>query len=422
MRKIVFLFVMSCFMSVSSTAADSWEYEEDDYKIILTSSRNDDGYIEYNIRKIGSNPFVLDWSIDEHHVYFKGVKEVDGNHVLYGSIKEKSLDPEIYDVYILVLSKKGEVLHEFSYDCGHDDHVLNVYDFNGMINIETWSNDEFADRQTSFFMELRRFDYEYNFIDYVRVDEYYIYSYVNNGYFFFGNNENHNYVLIDKDLSVFEDNDHLDMDSGTVYSDTVRIPTVNEAILNGEAISAGIEINYPGIYELEYNDYLYKFTVEPTLGGIEDGVVYDAPVTPLFKSGNAMLNGSAFVSGTVIDQPGSYTLSIEGIGGYQKSVSFLISSNIDGVFNNQTYTEDLEINFSGIGYLNNVHMTSPINISEPGEYILKIQGENDYLESYYFQIEEPESGNSMIDIVQKYDFVLFGIVLVVSIFVLRKKK
>ena len=100
-----------------------------------------------------------------------------------------------------------------------------------------------------------------------------------------------------------------------------------------------------------------------------------------------MLNNDIYVSGTVISKPGNYELSIRGIGNYLEKYNFTITSNLEGIVNDHTYNEPVEISFNGDAYLNNQFVTSPLVVSDVGDYILKIKGENNYLETYYFQIE-----------------------------------
>ena len=67
---------------------------------------------------------------------------------------------------------------------------------------------------------------------------------------------------------------------------------------------------------------------------------------------------------------------------------------MEGIVNDHTYFEPVEILFNGEGFLNNQLVTSPLIVTDAGEYILKLRGDNNYLETYYFQIDtETDSYN-----------------------------
>jgi hypothetical protein len=421
MKKIVFLFLLSLIASFTNVGA-STTFKEDTYTITITSYRNDYGKIAQHIEKLGTNPFVFDLDKEEQNVFLEGVKEINGEHVFYGALNSGSEEDRVFDAYVLLVKESGEHLDEFSFDCGHDERILNVFMIDELILFQVWSNDEYNRGQLQFFTELRTYDYEYNLIDSVRYEEYYYHTHAENDYYFFSTNPNTNVGMVNSDLEIFYGQDSLKIETGTIYTNKVDIPIINDATLNGIEVKNGVSISYPGNYSLEYNGFTYRFIVDVDIQGVESGGVYDEEITPIITSGDITLNGEKFISGTTIKEPGRYKLTVTGESGYIKSVEFVISSNVDGVLNNQTYTDDVTIDFDGEGYLNNVHMSSPILVSEPGEYTLKIQGANDYFESYYFTVEEEIDETSVIQFIQTYDIVLFVVVMGGGYFVLRKKK
>lgn len=421
MKKIVFLFLLMIGLSFTNVGAQD-TFEEENYTFTVTAYRNQYGKLAHHIEKIGENPFVLDWDKGEDNVYFEGVKEINGEHVFFGSINSGAEENRVFDGYILLVSESGETIDELSFDCGHDEHVIDVFMMDEIILVQLWSNNEYSRDQLQYFTELRTYDYEYNLIDSVRYSEYYYHTHVKNGYYFFGTNSTTSVGMINSDLEIFYETDSLKIAKDTVYDKEVDIPLINSAILNGTEVFNPIKISYPGIYNLIYNGFNYRFTVDSEINGVEDSGVYDEPVTPTVSEGNSTLNGEQFISGTTISKPGNYILTIVGEGGYKNSKHFTISSSIKGVLNNQTYHEAVNIEFDGEGYLNNVHMTSPIIVSEIGDYTLKIQGENDYYESYFFTVEEEVKDTSFLKFVQTYDIVLFVVVMGAGYFILKKKK
>jgi hypothetical protein len=186
-------------------------------------------------------------------------------------------------------------------------------------------------------------------------------------------------------------------------------------------VEHGVRIDFPGHYILQYDGFDYQFTVEPTISGVDDLASYNEPVTPFITSGKLFLNDDLFVSGSTISDPGYYELTIQGINGYQKVISFTITSHLSGVVHNQTYQEPVEMTFNGTGYLNNGFITSPFRVEDPGEYVLTIEGKNTYKETYYFAIMEPPKAYTMMDFLRQYDLVILGVTIVGGLLVLKKK-
>ena len=139
------------------------------------------------------------------------------------------------------------------------------------------------------------------------------------------------------------------------------------------------------------------------------------------SGGNVMLNNDIFVSNTEINKPGNYELIINGANDYHDMIDFTITSNLEGIINNNTYLDPVNISFKGDGYLNNNFIQSPYEITESGEYILKIKGENNYLETYYFSIQDEVKKASLIDFIQKVDILVFVVVLISGGIILKKK-
>jgi hypothetical protein len=60
-------------------------------------------------------------------------------------------------------------------------------------------------------------------------------------------------------------------------------------------------------------------------------------------------------------------------------------------------------------------------VDEPGDYILTIEGENAYKESYFFTIEPPDEGHSLLDFLRQYDIAILGVTVIAGLLVLKKK-
>ena len=110
-----------------------------------------------------------------------------------------------------------------------------------------------------------------------------------------------------------------------------------------------------------------------------------------------------------------------GVNGYQKEINFTINATVEGVLNNQVYDDQVVIQFEGEGYLNNTYVESPYTVAENGDYILKVRGEGNYLETYNFQVETEEKKSTVIDFIQKYDVIFLGVVMIGGGIILKKK-
>ncbi len=206
-----------------------------------------------------------------------------------------------------------------------------------------------------------------------------------------------------------------------MFTGSIYIPFLNEALLNNTPVANGVFIDQPGYYELLWNEQQFSFTVDPIIEGVEDGAVYSSPIRPKVSSGSLMLDTKRFISGQLIDRPGNYRLLINGVEGYIKTLQFTITSNMQGIVNNGKYTDEVQITFNGDGYLNNGYVTSPLIISEKGEYLLQVKGEGGYSEQYAFTIEQDLESLTFASFLRDYDLIIFGITLISGFIVLKKK-
>ncbi|MDW0115343.1 S-layer homology domain-containing protein [Sporosarcina thermotolerans] len=125
--------------------------------------------------------------------------------------------------------------------------------------------------------------------------------------------------------------------NGGAYNSNVTI-TFNEgkATLNGDAFASGDVVSAEGDYTLVVTDYAENVTnihfsidkTAPTVSGVTNGAYYNTNVTPIFeddRSGvSGTLNGSLFVSGTVVSAEGVYTLVVTDAYGNSVTVTFAI--------------------------------------------------------------------------------------------------
>lgn len=419
MKKIAFLFMFLCMWTPVSIEG---AILNKGYEVTLTKYRNEYGNLAYEIEKTGSNPFVIEVDKGENSVFISDVMEANEELIFFGSIGYGTTFEKPKDAMVFRCQLDGVIIEEEIFDLGHDEVVLDLVDTGSTFLVKTWSRDEYSRDQIQYFTEYRLFDYELNELDTVTISEYFPYSVYEDGYYFYGYHYNNIVGCIDQELNVIENYNKIDIRDNTVFDGEVSIPILNDATLNGDIVRNGLVVDYPGKYVLVYNSKMYNFTVDPKITGVVDGKVYRDPVKPLVSAGNVLLNGELFAPGSIIEKPGNYQLMIKGVNGYMKSISFTITSNVTGVVNNQKYADGVQIEFDGDGYLNNEPVISPLQVDENGEYVFKVMGENNYLETYYFEVEDYQEGFDFIDFMKTYDIVFFGVVVVVSIFVLKRKK
>lgn len=185
---------------------------------------------------------------------------------------------------------------------------------------------------------------------------------------------------------------------GQTYYDTIY-PQINaeNMTLNGEVYN-NEPIENCGNYELVINGvggYIktLNFVVETVVEGLEDEGTYIASVTPTFTKGSATLNGEEYLSGTTITTPGYNTLIITGEDGYSVEYNFTINETIEGVENSSVYFGSVTpVVSGGTLKLNGDDYTSNTIIDVPGNYTLEINGADNYYKKLVF-IVRPESVN-----------------------------
>ncbi|MDR1093665.1 MAG: DUF5011 domain-containing protein, partial [Clostridiales bacterium] len=162
-----------------------------------------------------------------------------------------------------------------------------------------------------------------------------------------------NYTLVIKGVGGYTRTLHFtvlpnisDVTDGKEYDPAVIIPIIDNAQslkLNGKSYTSGMPIFYVGTYTLQINGVggyskTISFSIKLAIDNVVDGTEYTSSVTPIIANAQSLtLNGNPYV-GTKISDVGNYTLVITGEGGYSKTVSFSIKLVINNVADNGTYT------------------------------------------------------------------------------------
>ena len=422
MKKTVFLLLLIVIFvfSVENKIFGSDDYYQIDNSEFIITGIEENGVNGFTIEKTGVNPFYSKVIDSSEHYFITGIKEIRDYYILYGYGFSRNSDTE-YDSLYFVLDHAGNIINKDLRDYGNMESIKDIFYIDDVLITYTESvidNDYTYQFKTNFFTS---FDQNFNFLDSIEIGKKVYQTKSNDTFISIGYNKEEYDLGIKSDLSLIDKNDLLSIKEGEVYTETVSIEFINGATLNGEYIENGITLSYPGNYTLNYNNKIYNFTIAPIISGVVDNGIYSESITPKISGGNIMLNNDLYVSNTEIYNPGNYELTINGANNYVESLDFTITSNLKGITNNNVYFEPVNISYSGDGYLNNNFIQSPSEITQSGEYVLKIKGENNYMETYYFSIQKEVKKAGLIDFIQKVDIIVLVVVLVSGGIILKKK-
>jgi hypothetical protein len=207
----------------------------------------------------------------------------------------------------------------------------------------------------------------------------------------FANNDY--YVVLDRNIELL--GGLVGVEDGVVYDSPISVNFAGTATLNGEAYSAGTEINEAGnhtivLIEVPGADPItVTFTITSGIN-LTDEETYNRTKTPVFR-GTATLNGESFTSGTDISIPGEYELVITGLNGYTETITFNLTSG-SSVMDQDEFNDETILTFRGTATLNGEAFVSGTTISEPGIYELVISGVDTYTETITFTITSGLNG------------------------------
>lgn len=184
-----------------------------------------------------------------------------------------------------------------------------------------------------------------------------------------------------------------DLIDGETYDKEVTPSfTKGTATLNGDVYTSGTTITTPGLNTLIItgeNGYsvTYQFAINLGIENVAQGETYIGEVTPIISGGTTTLNGQPYVSGTRIDVPGYYTITVLGADGYREDIHFVVRPYEVNVANGGIYNHSvIPVVSNGRLTLNGEPYTSGAVINTSGEYTLVIVGENGYYESITFTL------------------------------------
>ena len=423
MKKTVFLLCLLVLIlpkTSTQAAGNDKTFDFDNFNIVI-ENYTVDGEKGFTVNKTGTNPFYTIICEEDETFIVNGVTQVRDSFIIYGSTHRIGY-PTYYDAFFIVLDAFGGIVTKQAYDYNDLEEIVGVYLLDELLVFHTEKSNDNGRNFVIVNNYFTSYDLNYNLIDEMEIGSEIRQIYSDGNYVFFNYDAD---ILLDggirDDLTILLPTDLINIENNEIFTSNIYIEFLNEARLNNDVIRNSIYIEYPGNYKLVHNNREYNFVVVPLISGIEDNRSYINGVTPVISAGNILLNNDVFISGTKVDFPGNYELTINGVNGYKETYNFIVTSNMQGVINNHTYTEPIEIIFNGDGYLNNQFVTSPLEVDDIGEYILKIRGENNYLETYYFQIGTDTDEMNMLDFIQKFDIYILVIVLISGGIILKKK-
>lgn len=422
MKKTVFLLLLFCLFILNienKVNGSEVIYELNNHKIIVTSIV-EDGVSGFTVEKTGVNPFYSTVSDDSEHYFINGVKEFRDYYILFGYGFTNNSGTE-YDSLYFVLDSAGNIIGKDLRDYGSMETIKDIFYIDDILITYTESveeHDHSYEFSSNFFTS---FNHNFNYLDSREISSKISKISSNELYILIGYSNPEYDLGLKSDLSSIKKNDLLNIKEGEIFTESVSIDFINGAILNNDYVENGTTITYPGNYTLNYNNMIYNFTVIPVINGVTSDKIYNQSIRPEFSGGNIILNNDVYISNTEISKPGNYEFIINGANNYTDKLSFTITSNLEGIINNSSYKEPVNISFKGDGYLNNQFIESPYEVTESGEYVLKIRGENNYLETYYFSIDEEPSKAGISDFIQRVDIIVLVVVLISGGIILKKK-
>ncbi|GEM_PF-907110 len=336
----------------------------------------------------------------------KGVEIVGEHYVVYGNVLDERDNRRAYDAFMLIVDGQGETLVREILDFGFHEGIEEVFHVeNRMIALveQTFEDTDGTKHHFAYFEEGGHVQTLSPGLELKRLEKHgdVLYLSENNaGYF---------------ERALLPDGEFLSpgvvhglMHRGE-YETGVMFHSLNLYEIEGKTVRNAHVVDYPGHYSFSVSGRIQAFTVHPRVEGIKAQGVYDKPVAVHVDSGHLFLNNDAYKNGELIDKVGHHTLRIEGLNGYEKRISFTVTSGLIDIENHGVYDEAQTLSFRGEGELNGTPLASGTTLDEAGDYTLTISGVNDYVETHHFtlDIEEDDGRHSFV----RLEFAIIGVLL-----------
>ena len=378
MKRIVFLLciIMAVSLSTPFKAEETISVERE---II-------EGVERLVIEGTAHHPFRIVRGDDNNHYISRGIQSGDDHHVVYGyAILERT--SSFSDGFIIVLDNSGTIVAEEIIDYDHLEEVMDVQIGDEALYVHLRQSidnrPENVIHRKDFLLRVTET------IDILHEDDEGIQRvlYERQGLYFSKSTQGayeHAYHVHE---GLLEEGEIHGLEDKGQYRGTLELHSLCETSMFEEAaFERSLVIDYPGHYTIRCDETDYAFTLHPEIEGVRLHEQSTAPVSITVSGGRVWLNDDLYVNGTLVNEPGHYTLKTEGANGYEESAYFTLESGLEGVEEGGVYSGVKTVFFSGEGYLNETPISSGHSFEESGPYTLKILGNADYEERITFEI------------------------------------
>ncbi|MGI6392020.1 MAG: hypothetical protein ACOX16_00190 [Candidatus Izemoplasmatales bacterium] len=198
-------------------------------------------------------------------------------------------------------------------------------------------------------------------------------------------------------------------------TEKVMISTKGDLFLNGEPITSGTLVSEPGNYDLVVagaNGYRLNrlFTIDAVIDNVDNGQSLMPPLKIKASGSDQTLNGKPYHGEDVYDA-GTYLFAVHGQGDYLLERSFTILPVVEGVANDETYLEKVNINLNCYALLNGEAIPKNYLIDKPGSYVLVLYLNDMPYETIAFTVTAPsetEEANWFLDNIWLFVFAAMG--------------
>jgi|GEM_PF-2260739 len=163
------------------------------------------------------------------------------------------------------------------------------------------------------------------------------------------------------------------VEAGGEYTTGVTIESSCPFLLNGEKQEGPLVVSTPGYYRLLSigTEETLDFTIHPVVETLYSGYISSDPVR-IFSNGTVLhLNQELISPGTLVSEPGLYLLEIEGVNGYVLTVSFEIVPSVKGLVAEEIYADQVTFTINGVATLNGMRVNgNTVTLTEPNDYEL----------------------------------------------------
>ncbi|MDR1094373.1 MAG: hypothetical protein LBL66_09535, partial [Clostridiales bacterium] len=188
----------------------------------------------------------------------------------------------------------------------------------------------------------------------------------------------------------------INVTDGGVYAVAVN-PVINNAVglaLNGEAHTSGTQISRVGNHEILITGVggytrSVSFTVTESSNIAADAKYMDSVAVNVPNAVDLKVDGETVANGTLVDLIGEHTLTVIGIGSYERKYEFTVTPTLT-VSEGQVFGKPVKILLiKATMLLDGEEINADTDVSKHGRHTLVIKGTGDYTETITFKYSNP---------------------------------